>query len=84
VSEFLSMGGYGAYVWAAYGVTALALSLLFIWAWFGARARENELEQVRQLSRAERRAPSSGTLHDAEPAGLEVSAAAGNVQSGAD
>lgn len=65
MSEFLSMGGYGAYVWTAYGVTALALLLLFLWSWFGARARESELEQVRKLSRAERRAPSSGTLRDA-------------------
>jgi heme exporter protein D len=25
MSEFLSMGGYGWYVWGSYGVTALAL-----------------------------------------------------------
>ena len=25
MSEFLSMGGYGFYVWGAYGVTALAV-----------------------------------------------------------
>ena len=25
--EFLSMGGYGFYVWGAYGVTALAIAL---------------------------------------------------------
>ena len=27
VSEFLSMGGYGLYVWGSYGVTALVLFL---------------------------------------------------------
>ncbi|MGI9418106.1 MAG: heme exporter protein CcmD [Geminicoccaceae bacterium] len=58
MSEFLAMGGYGAYVWAAYGVTALFLLLLFLWSWFGARARETELEQMQKLARAERR----GTL----------------------
>jgi heme exporter protein D len=62
VSEFLAMGGYGAYVWTAYGVTALALVLLFIWSWLGARAREAELEQVRRLSRSERRQPATATL----------------------
>jgi heme exporter protein D len=25
MSEFLAMGGYGFYVWSAYGVTALAI-----------------------------------------------------------
>lgn len=62
MSEFLSMGGYGAYVWTAYGVTALALVLLFVWSWYGARAREAELEQVRKLSRSERQRPSTATL----------------------
>lgn len=82
MSDFLSMGGYGVYVWTAYGVTALALLLLFLWSWFGARARETELEQVRQLSRAERRTPSSATLHDAEPP--KAAAAASNMPSEAD
>jgi len=27
MSEFLDMGGYGFYVWGAYGVTALAIAL---------------------------------------------------------
>jgi heme exporter protein D len=64
VNEFLAMGGYGAYVWSAYGITLLALLLLFFWSWYGARAREVELEQVRKLSRSERRAPSSATLRE--------------------
>ena len=64
MSEFLAMGGYGAYVWTAYGVTAVALLLLFVWSWFGARARDAELEQLRKLSRAERKAPSSATLRE--------------------
>ncbi|MGI9501162.1 MAG: heme exporter protein CcmD [Geminicoccaceae bacterium] len=68
MSEFWAMGGYGAYVWAAYGVTALFMALLFVWSWLGARARETELEQVRKLSRAERRAPASATMHEAKAA----------------
>ena len=27
MSEFLDMGGYGFYVWSAYGVTSLAIAL---------------------------------------------------------
>ena len=27
MSEFLAMGGYGFYVWGAYGVTALAVAV---------------------------------------------------------
>jgi len=27
MSEFLAMGGYGFYVWSAYGVAALAIAL---------------------------------------------------------
>lgn len=65
MSEFWAMGGYGAYVWTAYGVTALALALLFIWSWLGARAREAELAQVRALSRGgDRRGVAEATLHD--------------------
>lgn len=59
------MGGYGAYVWFAYGVTALFLLLLLVWSWVGARSRETELEQIRKLSRAERRAPSQATTSGA-------------------
>jgi heme exporter protein D len=83
VNEFMAMGGYGAYVWAAYGITLLALLLLFIWSWFGARAREAELEQVRKLSRTERRAPSSATLREPEPARPQPSPTVRDASSGA-
>jgi heme exporter protein CcmD len=72
VSEFFAMGNYGPYVWTAYGVTIIGLLLLFIWSWFGARARESELEQVRQWARAERRSP---TASRAEPAASRTGAA---------
>jgi len=45
MSEFLSMGGYGFYVWGAYGVTALAIVVEVI----GVRAR---LRAARKLSRS--------------------------------
>ncbi len=77
MSDFLAMGGYGAYVWTAYGVTVLALALLFVWSWFGARARETELEQIRKLSRSERRKPAS-TI-DAGPASLQAGGSSGTA-----
>ena len=33
MQEFLSMGGYGAYVWSAFGLTAVVL----VWNWIDAR-----------------------------------------------
>ncbi len=65
LGDFFAMGGYGAYVWVAYGTTLLGLALLFVWSWFGARARQAELDRMRQLARGDRRAPGSATLHRA-------------------
>jgi len=64
LGEFLAMGDYGFYVWFAYGVTLLGLLSLFVWSWFGAHAREAELEQVRKWSRAERKAPAPAVSED--------------------
>jgi heme exporter protein D len=33
MNEFLDMGGYGGYVWPAYGIAALLLSLLALATW---------------------------------------------------
>ena len=48
--EFLRMGGYAAYVWPAYGLTALAMAALVVASVRGLRARERllaGLESVR-------------------------------------
>ncbi len=83
MDEFLAMGGYGAYVWSAYGITLLSLLLLFAWSWHGARAREAELEQVRKLSRSERRVPSSATLREPELARSAPKTTVNDASSGA-
>ena len=59
VSEFFAMGKFGGYVWFAYGVTLISLVLLFVWSWFAAKARDTELDQVRQWARAEKKTPSA-------------------------
>lgn len=45
MADFLSMGGYGAYVWSAFGISLLALMLLFGVSWSDSRRRARELER---------------------------------------
>ena len=42
MSEFLAMGGYGFYVWGAYGVTALAVMIELV----ALRARRRAAESA--------------------------------------
>jgi len=42
MSEFFAMGGYGFYVWGAYGVTALAIVAELL----GVRARRRAAQQL--------------------------------------
>jgi heme exporter protein D len=54
VTDFLAMGGYGAYVWSAYGFAAAVLIALLVQSWRSARRREAEFEQVRRVARPAR------------------------------
>ncbi len=47
VIDFIAMGGYGAYVWGAYGLSAVALLL----TWWLSRRRERILSQLLADSR---------------------------------
>ena len=51
MSDFFAMGGYGAYVWPAFGFAAAVLLALLWQSWRAARSREAELEQLRRLVR---------------------------------
>ena len=51
--EFLAMGGYGPFVWAAYGITLAVLAGLFWQSWQQARKRTAEAERRRAERRAE-------------------------------
>ena len=46
MTEFFAMGGYGAYIWPAYGIGAVLLAGLWLASLRALRAREAELEQV--------------------------------------
>jgi heme exporter protein D len=52
--NFVEMGGYAAYVWPAFGATALVLVVLALASLRSLRAREQTLEGLQQASEAER------------------------------
>jgi heme exporter protein D len=47
VTDFLAMGGHGAYVWSAYGIT---LAVLIINAWLARAKRKSALLRARELA----------------------------------
>jgi heme exporter protein D len=47
MSEFFSMGGHGAYVWSAYGIT---LAVLVINAWLVRAKRQSALRRALELA----------------------------------
>ena len=46
MSEFLAMGGYGRFVWSAYGVAALVMLGLLLQSLRQYRARQRELDRL--------------------------------------
>lgn len=48
-ADFIAMGGYGAYVWGAFGVTAL---LMLLEPWLLVRRRRATEERLRRQLRA--------------------------------
>ena len=48
VTAFLHMGGYGGFVWPAYGVAALGLIGALVVTWRGLKAREREFETLKR------------------------------------
>lgn len=47
MSAWLSMGGDGAYVWSAYGIT---LAVLMLNVWLASGRRKSALERARELA----------------------------------
>jgi heme exporter protein D len=54
VAEFFAMSGYAAYVWPAFGFTILVLGGLWLLSLRRMRAKEAELEALRQEMRTRR------------------------------
>ena len=53
-STFFAMGGYGAYVWPAYGLTALAFIAMLAWTMATLKARRREEQGLSTAGRARR------------------------------
>jgi len=48
MSEFLEMGGYGAFVWPSYAVTALVMIAVFVSSRRFLKSKERELESLQR------------------------------------
>ncbi|CAN0454990.1 unnamed protein product [Laminaria digitata] len=55
VEEFLRMGGYAAYVWPAFAVTAVLMIGLFSWSRISLKAAQRTLDLLQSTRRARRR-----------------------------
>ena len=56
LQQFLAMGGYGAYIWPAYGIAVVILLALLIDSLRSARHREAQLAALRKTRRGRREA----------------------------
>ena len=48
MNDFLAMGGYGAFIWPAYGVSALALIGIVWQSWAAWRTAKKKLDALEQ------------------------------------
>ncbi|MEP6829978.1 MAG: heme exporter protein CcmD [Rhizomicrobium sp.] len=48
MNTFLAMGGYGAFIWPAYGVSVLALIGIVWQSWAAWRAAKKKLDALEQ------------------------------------
>ena len=55
ISEFLDMGGYGAFIWSAYSITAAVLLFLVIFSVRRLRQIENDLKPLEEGRKNRRR-----------------------------
>lgn len=54
LSSFFAMGGYGAYVWPAYGLTVLAFAGMLVWTVTTLKARRREEQSLSAAGRTRR------------------------------
>jgi heme exporter protein D len=72
MADFFTMGGYGAYVWSAFGFTFLVLIGLLLQSWRAARAKERELVELRSTLRPAREPASRPLVARRETAPAET------------
>ncbi|WP_417815414.1 heme exporter protein CcmD [Thalassospira alkalitolerans] len=54
MNEFFSMGGYGSYIWASYGIAAISLIVLLITTLRGLGQSRTELDQLETVLKSRR------------------------------
>jgi heme exporter protein D len=54
IEEFLSMGGYAAFIWPSFAIAALVLAALLIVSLRGLRARRTDLEALQAAQNGRR------------------------------
>ncbi len=47
MSDYFAMGGYAAFVWPAYGLSAVVMLGLALGAWRSVKTRERDLARLR-------------------------------------
>lgn len=52
MSAFLAMDGYAAFVWSSYGLTAMGVGALIVWAVGARRAAAARLARLQALEQA--------------------------------
>jgi heme exporter protein D len=53
-ATFFAMGGYGGYVWPAYGLTVLAFGGMLVWTMTALKARRREEQGLSAAGRSRR------------------------------
>lgn len=61
IETFFQMGGYGAYVWPAFGVTVVLMGGLFVWSRHALRSDRRTLDLLQQARRDLRRSVGDAT-----------------------
>ncbi|MBI3446944.1 MAG: heme exporter protein CcmD [Magnetospirillum sp.] len=59
IQTMLHMGGYGGYIWPAYGISVVVLLLVLLASLAAARKNEAELDVLQQARRGRRNGNSS-------------------------
>ena len=61
MQDLFAMGGYGAYVWSSYGLTAVVLVALVVLTVRDLRARQREMRVIEQQRHGSARPRRAGT-----------------------
>ena len=60
--QFLDMGGYGVFVWPAFIIVAIVMTVLFVWSWQDLR---RERQTLKSLTKRGKSGVASGAKDDA-------------------